>query len=166
MTFDDLAAGLAVFVDANCFLYYFTGHPVHGPACKKLLDRMENKEVEGYTSTHVLAEMVHRLMTIEASLVFGWPARGIAPRLRKHPAEVQQLIRSRQALDEIGLLKMDVLPTSLKQISLAVDFSRQTGLLCGDALVAAVMHDHGLPHLASHDADFDRLPGLSRYAPA
>ena len=25
---------------------------------------------------------------------------------------------------------------------------------------------HGLTHLASNDADFDRIPGLVRYAPA
>ncbi len=30
----------------------------------------------------------------------------------------------------------------------------------------AVMQAHGLTHLASHDGDFDRVPGLTRYAPA
>jgi hypothetical protein len=39
MTFDALAAGQSVFVDANVFLHYFTMHPRYGPACKKLLDR-------------------------------------------------------------------------------------------------------------------------------
>jgi len=32
-------------------------------------------------------------------------------------------------------------------------------------LVVAVMRDHGLTHLASHDADFDRVPGITRYGP-
>jgi predicted nucleic acid-binding protein len=35
-----------------------------------------------------------------------------------------------------------------------------------DALIVAVMQRHGLVVLASHDADFDRVPGLTRYAPA
>ena len=35
-----------------------------------------------------------------------------------------------------------------------------------DALIVAVMRAAGLTHLASHDADFDRVHGLTRYAPA
>jgi predicted nucleic acid-binding protein len=165
MTFDALAAGLAVFVDGNPLLYYFTAHPRYGAACQKLLDRIDNKDLTGFTSAHVLAEVVHRLMTIEACQRFGWPARGIAGRLRRHPTEVQQLARARQAVDEITLIGLDVLPVGKPHVSLAPDISRQTGLLCGDALVVAVMRDHGLVHLASNDTEFDRVPGLTRYAP-
>ena len=38
-------------------------------------------------------------------------------------------------------------------------------LLTGDALVVAVMQAHGVTLLTSNDADFDRVPGLTRYAP-
>jgi predicted nucleic acid-binding protein len=38
--------------------------------------------------------------------------------------------------------------------------------LTNDALIVAVMQAHGLTNLASHDADFDRVPGITRYAPA
>src|SRR5947209_11239496 len=109
MTFDAIAAGLATFVDANVLLYYFTANPRYGAACKKLIDRIDNKEISGFTSAHVLAEVVHRLMTIEACQRFDWPAKGIARRLRKNPTEVQQLARSRQAVDEITLISFDVL---------------------------------------------------------
>ncbi|MGH7173994.1 MAG: hypothetical protein ACRELF_14395 [Gemmataceae bacterium] len=37
--------------------------------------------------------------------------------------------------------------------------------LTGDALVVAVMRHHHLTNLASIDKDFDRVPGLPRYAP-
>jgi predicted nucleic acid-binding protein len=43
--------------------------------------------------------------------------------------------------------------------------SRQTGLLSNDALIVAVMRANGLTKLASEDADFDRVPGITRYAP-
>jgi predicted nucleic acid-binding protein len=95
MTFAAIPTGSAVFVDANSLLYYFTAHPVHGASCQNLLDRIENKDIGGFTSAHVLIEVVHRLMTIEACQRFGWPAKGIAQRLRKHPSEVQQLTQSR-----------------------------------------------------------------------
>jgi predicted nucleic acid-binding protein len=48
----------------------------------------------------------------------------------------------------------------------AAGLSQQTGLLSNDALIVAVMQNHGLTNLASHDADFDRVAGLTRYAPA
>jgi predicted nucleic acid-binding protein len=165
MTFDAIPAGLAVFVDANTLLYYFTAHPRYGSACQKLLDRIANHEITGFTSAHVLMEVVHRLMTIEACQRFGWPVKGIARRLRSHSAEVQQLSRSRQAVDEITLIGLDVLSVGKSHVSLAPDVSRQSGLLCGDALVVAVMQTHGLVHLASRDADFDRVPGITRYGP-
>ena len=165
MTFDALPAGVTVFVDANPLLYYFTAHPRFGPSCQKLLDRIENKEIAGFTSAHVLTEIVHRLMTIEACQRFIWPAKGIAQRLRKHPAEVQQLTRSRQALDELSLIGLDVLPIGKTDVSLAADISRQFGLLCGDALIVALMQAQSLTNLASKDSDFDRVPGITRYAP-
>jgi predicted nucleic acid-binding protein len=51
------------------------------------------------------------------------------------------------------------------QVSQAADLSIQHGLLTNDALIVVVMRDHGLSHLASLDADFDRVPGIARYAP-
>jgi predicted nucleic acid-binding protein len=33
-------------------------------------------------------------------------------------------------------------------------------------LIVAVMQAHGLTKIASNDTDFDRVPGLMRYAPA
>ncbi len=104
-------------------------------------------------------------MTIEACQRFHWPTKGIARRLRRHPAEVQQLTRSRQAMDEITLIGINVLPVGKDQASLAIDLSLQTGLLCGDALVVAVMRANGLTNLASKDPDFDRVPGITRYEP-
>jgi predicted nucleic acid-binding protein len=38
-------------------------------------------------------------------------------------------------------------------------------VLTNDALIVAVMQDNGLTTLASLDADFDRVPGITRYAP-
>jgi predicted nucleic acid-binding protein len=166
MNFAAIPAGVAVFLDANTLLNYFTAHAALGPPCRALLERVENRDIQGITSSHVLGEVTHRLMTVEACARFGWPNQGIALRLRNHPAEVQQLDRYRQALDEITLFGIQVLPVSGRDISLAADVCRQHGLLCNDAVIVALMQAQGLTHLASHDADFDRVPGITRYAPA
>jgi predicted nucleic acid-binding protein len=47
----------------------------------------------------------------------------------------------------------------------ATTMSQQFELLTGDALIVATMREHSLINLASEDADFDRVPGLTRYAP-
>jgi predicted nucleic acid-binding protein len=47
----------------------------------------------------------------------------------------------------------------------AAAISQQTGLLSNDALIVAVMQANALTKLASEDSDFDRVPGLTRYAP-
>jgi predicted nucleic acid-binding protein len=88
MTFDTIPAGTAVFIDANNFIYAVTADPRYGPSCEKLLQRVENKEITGYTSSHVLAEMAHRLMTIEAASSLGRSLSGMANWLKRHPAEV------------------------------------------------------------------------------
>jgi len=163
MTLADIVAGTTVFIDANILVFALTAHPTSGVACDVFLDRVENQEIVAVTSTHVLGEVVHRIMTIEASDRFGWPIQGIANRLRRHPAEVQQLVRPRQAFDEIAVARVTALAVTTAHVSRATDLSRQTGLLYGDALIVAIMHDQGFIQLASQDADFDRVPGVTRY---
>jgi hypothetical protein len=43
--------------------------------------------------------------------------------------------------------------------------SQLHGLLTNSAITAATMQDRAIIHLAGHDAEFDRVPGLMRYAP-
>ena len=66
MIFADLGAGEPIFLDANPFVYHFVSDPLYGAACSQLLQRVEDQEIRGFTSTHVLTEMAHRIMTIEA----------------------------------------------------------------------------------------------------
>lgn len=103
MTFADLVAGDALFVDANTLVYHFQPHPVFGPPCSQLLQRIENQELAGFTSTHVLGEVTHRLMTMEAHVLFGWPFAGIGNHLRNHPTDVCKLSAFRQAIDTLAL---------------------------------------------------------------
>lgn len=166
MTLHDLPSGASVFLDANLLVYHFQPHPTLGPPCTDLIERIETGDVAGFTSTHVLAEAAHRLMTLEACDAFGWPYAGIARRLRQHPAEVRKLVRFRQAVRAVPQYGVRIVAASPDLVDAAASVSQQTGLLTNDALLVAVMQAHGLTNLASHDADFDRVPGLTRYAPA
>jgi predicted nucleic acid-binding protein len=105
-------------------------------------------------------------MTIEAMQAFGWKSAGIALKLRNHPAQVQTLKRFRQAVQEIPLFNVRVLTIDPGWLDSAAAISQQTGHLHNDALIIAAMHARGVNNLASADPDFDRVPGITRYAPA
>src|SRR5262249_35869035 len=114
---------------------------------------------------HILSEVAHRLMTLEAMQAYGWKSAGIALKLRNHPNEVRTLTRFRQALQEISLFGIRILTIDAAWLDTAAAITQQTGLLQNDALVVAAMPALGMPQLASADPDFDRVAGLMRYAP-
>lgn len=164
MTFTDLVDGESVFLDANPLVYHFGPHPILGPACTQLIGRIEKQELLAFTSTHVLSEAAHHLMTLEAATLFGWTSK-VVQHLKQQPANLQKLTAFRQAVDKVLQLGIQVLTIPPGLIGTAAALSQQHGLLSNDALLAAVMQANGLTRLASHDADFDRVPGLTRYAP-
>lgn len=164
MNFGAIAAGESVFLDANILVYHFGPHPTFGTACNQLVQRVENQELLGFTSASVLSEAAHHLMTLEAASLFGWPSK-IVQRLKQNPANLQQLIRFRQALEEIQKLGIQVLTIPASLVITAAAISQQTGLLSNDALIVGVMQLNGLTNLASNDPDFDRVPGITRFEP-
>ncbi len=164
MTFADLVRGDSVFLDANTFVYHFQPHSSLGAPCTDLLKRIELQELSGYTSTHVLSELAHRLMTMEASALFNWSSK-IVQHLQQNPAQVQRLTQFRSSLQKIQQMRIQVLTIPADMVDAAAGISQQIGVLSNDALIVAVMRANGLTHLASNDADFDRVPGLTRYVP-
>ena len=165
MIFADLASGAEVFLDANTFVYHFAPDPLYGADSNALLERIECQDVRGVTSTHVLTEFAHRLMTIEAVSLFGWPQTGIAYRLRKHAGEIRKLSVFKNSIDAVLKSKVGVLAIAPPSIALAASICQQSGLLSNDALLIAVMQSHGIANLASNDSDFDRVSGIVRFAP-
>jgi predicted nucleic acid-binding protein len=166
MIFAHLPHGAAVFIDANIFVYHFGPHAVFAPTCTDLLERITRQELQGFTCASVLSDVAHRLMALEARAVLKRTSPGIGNYLKTHPAEIQKLSRFRQAILDIPGFRVQLLPTLPTLVETATALSQHHGLLSGDALLVAVMQHHGLANLASADADFDRVPGLTRYAPA
>jgi predicted nucleic acid-binding protein len=105
-------------------------------------------------------------MTIEAMGRLGWPVSGLAARLKNHRTEIPKLRLYQQTTVNVGRLGVQVLPVSEPLVVAATQLSQHFELLTGDALIVAVMQANGLSRLASCDADFDRVPGLTRFAPA
>ena len=91
MTFANLVPGDIVFVDANIFVYHFAPDPVLQIPCGQLLQRIENREIQAFTSTHVLAEAAHRLLTLEARTHFGWSTGKVVQRLKQNPTSTPSI---------------------------------------------------------------------------
>ena len=78
MTFADLVPRDAVFVDANIFVYHFAPDPALQGPCGQFLQRIENQEIQGFTSQ--VAQAPGRLRSVGAS-----PANESRWRSRKCP---------------------------------------------------------------------------------
>jgi predicted nucleic acid-binding protein len=165
MTLADLVAGDSLFVDANILIYLAGPDPVVGAVCQQLMQSIDNQQLHGYTSTHVLAEVAHQLMILEASTLPGWTLSKVKRRLQQQPAVVQQLTFFRRAIETVLQSNLRVLTLAPASLADAAVISQQYGLLTNDALSLAVMQAHRLTKIASADTDFDRVSGLTRYAP-
>jgi predicted nucleic acid-binding protein len=165
MTFADLAGGDSVFVDANILIYHVGPDPLFGAVCRQLLQSIDNQQLHGFTSTHVLAEVAHQLMIIEASTLPGWTLGKVRQRLQQQPGVVQQLTLFRRTIETVLQSNLRILTLAPASLGDAVVLSQRQGLLTNDAITVSVMQANGLTRIASADTDFDGVPGITRYAP-
>lgn len=162
MALTEISDGSAVFVDANVFVYHFTGR---SDDCSSLLARIEGGELRGFTGQVSVLEVAHRLMMLEAT------ERGLsmrpnpAARLARQPHLTRQLSRYYFSVLTIPKLGIEVLPLPQDFITASQEFRQSHGLLVNDSLIPMHMRQAGLSILASADAAFDRVPGIKRFAP-
>lgn len=165
MKFADVPAGASLFVDANVFIYALLRFPRVGELCERFVERVARGELRAATSSHVLSNVAHRLMTVEACTKWNIPYAGIARHLQRHPEQVKELHTFQEAVQGIEQIQVELLPVTEQHVFQATEISRQHGLLSNDALIVAMMQSSGLTLLASSDADFDIVPGITRVVP-
>jgi predicted nucleic acid-binding protein len=162
MTFDQLRPGDEVFLDANIFIYYYLGS---SQQCRLLLDQCRQGVLRGHTATFVLAEVVHRLMLIEAvERQLATPGK-VVKQLREKPAIIQQLSKYSAAVPQIKAMNIEISPLNLTTLEISADVRKQHGLLTNDSLLVAAMQELNMQKLATLDRDFARISGLLTYQP-
>jgi predicted nucleic acid-binding protein len=162
MTLADLQDGDSVFLDANTFIYHFGGQ---SRECKSLLERCARRTLLGYTSTSVLAEVLHRLMVAEAIGRGLVTAKTAVKRLKEKPELVKQLTRYNDDVRRIGQMNLAILSLTPEILTRSEAVRESEGLLTNDSFVVVFMRDHGLSKLATTDGDFERVRGLEVYKP-
>src|SRR4051794_16091353 len=108
-----LPPGTACFLDGNICYYHYVQTPSHSTQCTDLLRRVVLGEVHAFTTIHVLAEAVHKIMLAEAAATFVLTRAGLANWLQRDPARIKQLTEFRTAADAFGGLNANVLDLSL-----------------------------------------------------
>ena len=160
MRFEEIALGQAVFVDANVFLYHLTGR---SQACRDLLAQCEAGEVQGLTGTHVVLEVLHRLMMLEA-VQRGLVSPGnVARRLKEHPEVVRLLSEYARHAGRISDMGIRVLPIDGELVRSSQEVRTRTGLLVHDSISVTMMEQQGMKVIATQDKDFLRVDGLQVY---
>ena len=124
MRLERIPSAAPVFLDANIFIYHFTGV---SPQCTALLVRCEDGEVQGVTGAHVLAEVAHRLMTIEAIRKGLVKTGNVSCKLQAHPEVVRRLTDYQPNLDALLVIGLRVLTLSADDLVATGPIRRTTG---------------------------------------
>jgi len=163
MRLDRVPAGTAIFLDANVFIYHFTGVSAQ---CTALLARCEAGRLQGSTGIHVLAEVAHRLMAIEAVRRGMVTPGNVAAKLRARPEIVSTLTEYQENLDTLLAIGIQILSLGPDDLVASAAIRRTTGLLTNDSLTVAVLQRERIGALATSDPDFQRVPSLRTYLPS
>lgn len=157
MRLSDLPTGVSVGVDANVFILHFCGR---SRECTGFLRRVEAREVRAVTTHEILAEVLHRLMVLEALEGGSVSGRNPARSLREKPEVVRALHRYYDDTSAIQAMGVRLLPPVGNSLEASHRFRREAGLLTNDSLFAATLVENGIGVIVTGDRDFLRVDGL------
>jgi predicted nucleic acid-binding protein len=151
-----------IFIDANIFIYGLSGQSAQ---CRQLLERFLREELTGITLFETINEVTHRLMIAEAlakGLITGGGAKGLRQNFSLIPS-LTDYWRNTERLLALNMLFMAVNEAILR----GAQVERQAAaLLTNDSMIVSCMREYGLSFLASNDADFERVAGLTVFKPS
>ena len=162
MTFDDIADGTAVYLDANVVICDFTAS---SQDCSRLLQRCRKENLYGLVSTVTVIEVCHRTMCEEAkqqTLRTSVTARylkehpNLVRELREYAIVVQELIEGRN----LGMIEV-----TDRDLIRSQGLRERYGLLTNDSIIAQLILDYDIPAIATNDPDFERVEGVQVFKP-
>lgn len=157
-----LPAGEDVLIDANIFVYYLSDL---SPECKELLRRIARGEVNAFVTTVIIAELLHRRMMAEA-LMKGLISPGQpVKKLKAQPHLIQQLTDYITDVESLLQLPLQLIEATFSDIQASHALRRTYGLFVNDSINLACATRLGIDNIATHDADFARVPSLTVWEP-
>lgn len=161
MTLNTIPAQEPVLLDANIVLYAVNGA---SEQCRMLLHRCAEGDVRGIVTTHILAEIQHRLMLAEA-MENDWIAgKNPARQLAAKPDRIRRLTRYEEAMRDLLSIGLHIEPLQREDLLESISLQRLHGLMTNDALLAAVAR-RLRAGIASADKGLSAVRGISVYRP-
>ena len=162
MKLEHVPSGERIFVAANIFIYHFTQLSAE---CRAFFARCEAGEVKAFTGAHVVLEVTHRLMLLEA-LHKGLLAGGKpATMLKKHPEIVRSLEDYNTSIQQIPRMGIKIRPLTSPILKESEKIRAQYGLLTHDSFVVAAMRKMKLTQIATGNVDLKNIPDLTIFQP-
>jgi predicted nucleic acid-binding protein len=162
----EVADGERVFVDSNIFIYHFSKFEKFSTPCLSFFQKVEDGKISAFASTTVLAEVLHRLMVIEAANKFNIQPKSVVKFLKDNPDKASCLTGHVKSIGFIEEMGISILPVTISDLRKSVELKKEFGLLTIDAINLSVMKNNELSSIASNDSDFKRIPWLYLYLPA
>ena len=134
-----------VFIDANIFLYHIMRRPKFFQPCHDFFAAIESGAYNGFLSTLVLNEVLHKLILAEATNTYE--------------------LRSEHDYSDIKEYPIIICSCDRSVLDMAVGLSNKYGLLISDATHLAVIKSEGISNIATNDTDFQRLNEIDVYKP-
>ncbi len=162
MNLDDVRNRDVIILDANIFVY---GALEMSEQCMRLLRRCAARDVTGVVGLQQMAEVMHRLMMIEARENKWTPGANPAKTLANHPDRVRSLNRYEQAVKGFFASGFRFETLMKEDFGIALSLQRQFGLMTNDALLAAMAERLRIQSIASADTSFANVRGMMLYQP-
>lgn len=162
MNLNDIQKSEAVLLDANILVY---GVLLKSDQCTRLLRRCADRDVIGIVGLQQFAEVMHRLMMVEAR-ENAWTAGGNPVKaLSERPERVRAMTRYADAVKGLLASGFSFEPVIKEDFLSALSIQRQYGLLTNDALFLATAERLRIQAIASADKTFAQVRGMILYSP-
>jgi len=129
------------------------------------IERCQNEDLAGVTTTEVVGEVCHRLMLKEA-MDLGLVSRPAAASLKGRHTAIRRLHKYWELTARLFQWNLVVLASNESRHRTAQRIRAKYGLLTNDSLIVATCVEHDIRSLASRDADFDSIAELMVYSPS
>ncbi|MCX8038909.1 MAG: PIN domain-containing protein [Candidatus Sumerlaeia bacterium] len=161
-TVNRIPDGAVVLLDSNIFVYAFARK---SRQCHLLIERCRDQSVLGLVSTYTLCEVCYKTMGIEAggaSAAEPIPMRS----LKRRPESIKKLVRYAVFLEDIILRSnLGIIVATETDVLKSQRIRSCFGMLATDSINAQILLEYGIPAIATSDSDFERIPGITVYAP-
>jgi len=159
----EIPFGTKIFIDSNILIYHFLDI---SNSCTNFLERVEIGDIEAYTSTVVLAEVLHRLMIAEVVEKHNVKPKNALRLLKEKPEIIPMLEKGEKAIQRIPEFNIKILPFPIEAVSQSRELRREYSLLTNDSLNLYIMKINQLSHIATNDADFERVKDTKVWKPS